>query len=125
MTEQQLLDHIGDLFMQEEYLKSEKTKLLDQVIPPQIRAEINDIEAEFESKQAAVETQIAEAKKLLSPLVAIVGHSMKGKGARAVLTPAKDEWNDKILEKLALIWPEINNARIPGKPVVRISRVAG
>lgn len=123
MNAQQIIDGLEDLYAQREYLSAEKSKLLDAAIPPEVKVIIADIEAEFEGKQSAVNSQIADVETTAKELVIQEGATVKGNLIQAVYSKPRVTWDSKILEGLAMVMPEIEKAKKVGSPSVSFRRL--
>lgn len=123
MNAQQIIDGLEDLYAQREFLSAEKSKLLDAAIPPEVKAVIADIEAEFEGKQSAVNSQIADVETTAKELVIQEGATVKGNLIQAVYSKPRVTWDSKILEGLAIAMPEIEKAKKVGSPSVSFRRL--
>jgi hypothetical protein len=123
MNAQQIIDGLEDLYAQREFLSAEKSKLLDAAIPAEVKAIIADIEAEFEGKQSAVNSQISEVETTAKELVIQEGATVKGNLIQAVYSKPRVTWDSKILEGLAIAMPEIEKAKKVGSPSVSFRRL--
>ena len=123
MNAQQIIDGLEDLYAQREYLTAQKSKLLDEAIPAEVKMIIADIEAEFEGKQSAVNSQIADVETMAKELVIQAGETVKGNLIQAVYSKPRVTWDSKILEGLAIAMPEIDRAKKVGSPSVSFRRL--
>ena len=123
MNAQQIIDGLEDLYAQREFLSAEKSKLLEVAIPPEVKAIIADIEAEFEDKTEVVNSQISEVETTAKELVIQEGATVKGNLIQAVYSKARVTWDSKILEGLAIAMPEIEKAKKTGSPSVSFRRL--
>jgi len=120
---QEKLDLLAEIKAEEDYLKIKKQELIDSVLTPEIKAEIQAIEAEtapaFEAiaeKAKAVEAEIKE--QVLSH-----GESVKGNVYHAVFAKGRVKWNDSGLMQYLSVHPEIAYLREVGDPSVSIRKV--
>lgn len=100
-----------------------KQALIDGVMTPEIRKQIEDIEAEFRDKtiaavlaQTALETEIKVAVKAL-------GESIKGEHLHAVFAKGRTSWDTKKLEGLMMVVPQLQDARTIGDASVSIRKI--
>lgn len=118
------LDLLADLMAQKDALNLAKQELIDQVLTPEIRQQIADIEAEFAGKSEKVDTNIAYLTDLIKRDVIESGSSVKGQYLHAVYVKGRTSWDSKKLEGLAIAIPDILKAQKIGDPSVTIRKAA-
>ncbi|MFA5416930.1 MAG: hypothetical protein WC341_00590 [Bacteroidales bacterium] len=103
-TPEELLDRLVELEKYEQQLfdtlNTEKQKMIDSVLTPEIRAKIQEIEEEFLPKYASIQSdplteerysEMESIKKAVTAMTIQAGESLKGKLKMAVLQKAKIE----------------------------------
>ena len=114
-------------------LEAEKQGLINQILTPEILAKVEEINAEFQPKFDALESdekynaKKADAEALTAEIKAEViaaGKTVKGSCLQAVFTKGRVSWDDKGLSGFMLAHPEIEVYRKVGDPSVSIRKVA-
>jgi hypothetical protein len=119
----QKLDQLANFQAQRDVLELEKQSLIDQLIPPEIKDRIAEIEAEFAGKREAVEANIAALETDIREQVIRQGASVKSTFLRVVYHSGHVTWNTKSLDAYARARPEILKFRKQGEPFVTIQKV--
>ena len=65
-----LLDLYGGVTHKREFLKAQKQELINKVIPPEIAAELEAIDAEFKAKEDALDEEEKGYRKILDGAIA-------------------------------------------------------
>ena len=117
------LDQLANYQAQKDVLALEKQALIDQLIPPEIKARIEEIEAEFEGKSEVVDANIAALEAEIREGVLRQGASAKSTFLRVVYHSGRVSWDTKSLEAYARARPEILEFRKQGEPYVTIQKV--
>ena len=116
------LNTLSKLYAKRDLLLSEITerrrKILEMV-QPQLEA----LEEETNPMLKAVGEKIAIVEDRVKSLVITQGESVKGFGLHLVYTKGRVSWETKMLEGMALLFPEINKAKKIGEPSVSIKRI--
>ena len=119
----QKLDHLANLQAQRDVLELEKQALIDQVIPPEIKARLEEIEAEFAGKRETVDANITALETEIREDVLRQRSTVKSTFLRVVYNPGRVTWNTKSLDADARARPEILEFRKQGKPFVSIQKI--
>jgi hypothetical protein len=101
----------------------EKQALIDQLIPPEIKARIEEIEAEFGGKREVVDEKIIELENEIKDEVLRNGASAKGTFLRVVYHTGRVTWDTKSLDAYARARPEVLEFRKQGEPFISIQKV--
>jgi hypothetical protein len=116
------LDQLGELQAQKDLLEIKKQELIDSVLTPEIKQQLQDIEEEtwpeFEAiaeKQSALTDEIKDS-------VLDAGESIKGAVYHAVWVKGRVSWNDKALMQYLEMHPELAYLRTVGNPSVSIRK---
>jgi hypothetical protein len=119
----QQIDQLANFQAQRDVLELEKQALIDQLIPPEIKARLEEIEAEFGDKRQAVDEKITELEGEIKEQVLRNGASVKGTFLRVVYHTGRITWDTKSLDAYARARPEILGFRKQGEPFVSIQKV--
>jgi hypothetical protein len=119
----QKIDQLANFQAQRDVLELQKQALIDQLIPPEIKARIEEIEAEFGGKRQAVDENISELENELKAEVIRHGASVKGSFLRVVYHTGRVTWDTKSLEAYARARPEVMEFRKQGEPYVVIQKI--
>ena len=117
------LDALADYMAQKDYLELEKKRLVDQVLTPEIRQAVSDIEVEFAGKSQTVDENIADLTNQIKTEVIAAGGTAKGEFLQAIYMKGRTSWDSKKLEGLAIALPQLLEARTIGEPSVSIRKV--
>jgi uncharacterized membrane-anchored protein YjiN (DUF445 family) len=117
------IDQLANYQAQRDVLALEKQALIDQLIPPEIKARIEEIEAEFSGQSEIVAEKITQLENEIKEEVIRNGASVKGSFLRVVYHPGRVTWDTKSLDAYAHARPEILGFRKQGEPFVSIQKV--
>lgn len=123
MNEKQLkekLDVLGELITIRENLIAEQKTLVDNLIPPEIKMQIMEVEAEFDDKLNQVNENINSLESAVKEQVKAFGQSVKGELIQAVWAKPRVTWDNKGLDGFMVAHPEIKAFRKEGEPNVSI-----
>lgn len=118
------LERLAGLHADREGLEAQKQTLIDQVIPAEIKARLNDIEAEFAQKVQAVSANIEALEAEVKTATLAHGESVRAQGIQAVWTKGRQTWDSKGLSSYGESHPEVLQFRKEGEPSVTIRRAA-
>lgn len=118
------LDALDELQQQLILLGADKQALIDQVLTPEIRRKLDEIEDEFSDKSGAVLEKISDLENAIKQDVIAEGATVKGKYMMAVFTKGRVSWDTKALDGYAAAHPEVAQFRKEGAPSVSIRKVA-
>jgi hypothetical protein len=117
------LDQLADLHNQQDRLSGDKQALVDQVLTPEVRERLAEIEAEFESKSEIAGVKIATLEAEIKAEVLAQRETVKGGKFQAVWNKGRQSWDDKGLTAYAESHPEVMQFRKQGEPSVTIRKV--
>ncbi len=117
------LDQLANFQAEKEVLQLEKKELIDQILTPEIRARIAEIEAEFEPRLEVVDLKIAALEEEIKQDVLQNGASVRGSFLRAVWNKGRVTWDTKGMDDYSIGHPEILTFRKQGQPYVSITQV--
>ncbi len=118
------LERLGDLYLQREALDVEKTKLVDQILSPETKARLAEIEAEFDPKLEAANANIETLEAAIKGDTLALGETVRGASFQAVWNKGRQSWDSKGLATYAESNPEVLQFRKEGEPTVTLRRVA-
>jgi hypothetical protein len=116
------LKRLEEFYVEREALEGEKQKLIDQVLTPEIRKRLEEIETEFASKGEAVEANIATLEEEIKTDVLAHGESVRGERFQAVWSKGRMTWDSKGLTSYAESHPEVLEFQKTGEPSVSIRK---
>lgn len=116
------LDRLANYQAERDYLALHKQELIDQVLTPDIKARLEEIEMEFAQRVEAVDENIATLEEEIKNDVIQHGTTVRGTFLRAVWNKGRVTWNTKSLDGYASIHPEILQFRKEGQPFVSIKK---
>jgi len=119
----QKLDQLSSLYSQIEALQAEKQKLIEEVIPPELRARLSDIEDEFAQREEAANESITALEARIKADTLSFGETVKASGFIAVWNKGRVSWDNKGLTGYAQSHAEILQFRKEGDPSATIRRV--
>ncbi len=119
----QKLDQLANFQAQRDVLELEKQALIDQAIPPEIKARLEEIEAEFAGKRETVDANIAALDTEIRDEVLRQGTTVKSTFLRVVYHPGRITWDTKRLDAYARARPEVLEFRRQGEPFVSIQKI--
>ena len=119
MNTQEKLDKIADLKSAQSLRESEKQALIDQVLTPEIKTKIAEIEAEFAASDNITDTINLLTEEVKSE-VAQLGETVKGTFLMAVYSKPRVSWDTKALDGYITAHPELGKFRKEGEPSVSI-----
>jgi hypothetical protein len=117
------LDQLANYFAQRDVLGLQKKELIDQVLTPEIKARLEEIESEFAGKLEAVEANIETLEEEVRQTALRHGSSVRGSFLRVVWHKGRVTWDNKSLDQYAELHPEITAYRKQGEPFVSIVKV--
>ena len=117
------LDKLANFLAQRDVFSLQKKELVDQVLTPEIRARLDEIEAEFAGKMEAVEANIAALEEEIRQEALRQGASVKGNFLRVVWHKGRVSWDTKSLDEYARSHPEVTAFRKQGEPYVSIVKI--
>ncbi len=118
-----LLTEFEDVYLKFSDMQSELERARQDAIPPEVREQLETIEAEYQPKLDALREKLKSLEDEVKELVLSTGSTLKGNVVMAVYRRGSTKWDEKHLERLAAEYPRILEAKIEGKPSVAIQRI--
>lgn len=119
------LDTLYAFQVARQQIEADKSKLLDALIPDDVRVKMQEIEAEYGDELKAAAVKIAALETEIKQDVLKYGTSVKASNLQAVWSKPRVSWNTAELEGYAKAYPEILEMRSVGEPSVSIRKVNG
>jgi len=116
-------DKLADMQAERDVISLEKQELIDKILTPEIKAQIAEIEAEFEPRIESADKAIAEQTDFVKKLVINAAETVKGAFLQAVFMKGRVSWDTKALDGYAVAHPEIVAMRKQGDPTVSIRKL--
>ncbi len=119
------LNRLAELHAQREALDADKQGVIDEILGPEVKARLAEVEAEFAQKAEAVAENIAALEAEIKADVLAHGETVRAARLQAVWTRGRETWDAKGLSAYAEKNPEVLQFRKQGDPSVTIRRAAG
>ena len=116
------LKKLETFYAQRDALEGEKQALVDQVLTPEIKKRLDEIDAEMTAKAEAVEANIGALEAEIKADVLAHGESVKGESVQAVWSKGRVTWDSKGLTAYSEGHPEILEFQKTGEPSVSLRR---
>ncbi len=117
------LDKLANFLAQRDVFSLQKKELINQVLTPEIRARLDEIEAEFAGKMEAVDANIAALEDEIRQEALRQRASVKGSFLRVLWHKGRVSWDTKSLDDYARSHPEVTAFRKQGEPYVSIVKI--
>ena len=112
------LDELADFKAQVDALNLRKKAAIDEILTPELRAEIEGIELEYSAKSEGAQSNISELESAIKEMVIEHGMTVKGEFIMAVRNKGRETWDSKKLSGYAAAHPEIEQFKKVGNPTV-------
>jgi hypothetical protein len=123
MGAKELLEQLEDAYSQRDLLMIDYNQARDNAIPDEVQAALADIDVEFLPKKDAIEEKIAELEEQVKAAVIEGGQTVKVGALMAMYMRGRVSWDNKKLEGMMALIPDLAKARNEGKPTVQIRTV--
>ena len=120
MTIQEMLDKLSELQASRTVVNLQKQELIDAVLTAEIKAKLDEIEAEFSPTFEAIDAGISALESEVKAAVIQAGATVKGAHLQAVYTKGRVSWDTKGLDGYLVAHPEMAAFRKEGAPSVTI-----
>jgi protoporphyrinogen oxidase len=117
------LNRLSTLYAQREALEAQKQALIDQVLAPETKKRLEEIEAEFAEKDRGAQANIEALEGEIKEETLALGESVKAAGFQAVWAKGRVSWDGKGLSTYSQSHPEVLQFRKEGEPSVSIRRL--
>lgn len=116
------IERYSDIGVGIDLVSQEKAALIDEVLTPEIKEKLAEIDAEFEPKIEQLLQEKSQLEAEIKDEVLNAGRTIKGTYHSFVWSKPRVSWDTKALDGYALAHPEIAQFRKPGKPSVSVRR---
>ena len=116
------IEKYSDLGVGIDLIHQEKQALIDEVLTPEIKEKLAEIDAEFEPKVDALSQQKSMLEADIKQEVLSAGRTVKGTYHSFVWSKPRVSWDTKALDGYTLAHPEIAQFRAEGAPSVSVRK---
>ena len=117
------IEKYSDLTFGIDAVSQEKQALIDQVLTPEIKEKLAEIDAEFDPKADELSQQKSMLEADIKAEVLQAGQTVKGTFHSFVWSKPRVSWDTKALDGYAAAHPEIAQFRTEGSPSVSVRKV--
>lgn len=121
METEKKLDMLYGLRIQKETREFEKAKLIESVIPEEVKMKIAEIEEEFADTDLT--DKITRLENEIREEVLKFGETVRGRYLMATFTKGRTSWNADALEGVLMAYPELEVFRTVGKPSISLRKI--
>lgn len=118
----EMIEKYSDLGFGIDTINQEKQALIDQVLTPEIKEKLAEIDAEFDPKADELSQQKSMLEAEIKAEVLQAGRTIKGTFHSFVWSKPRVSWDTKALDGYALAHPEIAQFRTEGSPSVSVRK---
>ena len=116
------IEKYSDLGFGIDAINQEKQALIDQVLTPEIKEKLAEIDAEFDPKAEDLAKQKSMLEAEIKQEVLQAGQTVKGTFHSFVWSKPRVSWDTKALDGYAVAHPEIAQFRTEGSPSVSVRK---
>ena len=116
------IEKYSDLTFGIDVINQEKQALIDQVLTPEIKEKLAEIDAEFDPKVEEIAQQKSALEAEIKQEILEAGRTIKGTYHSFVWSKPRVSWDTKALDGYALAHPEITQFRTEGSPSVSVRK---
>jgi hypothetical protein len=116
------IEKYSDLTFGIDAISQEKQALIDQVLTPEIKEKLAEIDAEFDPKVDEIAQQKSMLEAAIKQEILQAGRTIKGTFHSFVWSKPRVSWDTKALDGYAAAHPEIQQFRIEGSPSVSVRK---
>ena len=116
------IEKYSDLTFGIDAISQEKQALIDQVLTPEIKEKLAEIDAEFDPKVEDISQQKSMLEAEIKQEILEAGRTIKGTYHSFVWSKPRVSWDTKALDGYAAAHPEIQQFRIEGSPSVSVRK---
>lgn len=117
---EQLLDQLAEIYHKLDLLNLDYTTRRQEILSPEIRSALSELDAEFLQTKDGAEVNIADLKSKIEVLAKEHGASVAGQYMRATFIKGKVTWDTKALDGYMIAEPALAAFRKEGDPFIRI-----
>jgi hypothetical protein len=126
MTEQTIiekLDRLADMQAQSDAMELHYADLRKSIIPPEIQAQLDEIDAEADAAHENANMGMAALQEEIKAEILLAGTSVKGAHLYAIYGKGRVSWDTKGLDGAIVLFPELAKFRKEGQPSVSFRKV--
>ena len=116
------IEKYSDLTLGIDAIGQEKQTLIDQVLTPEIKEKLAEIDAEFDPKVEEISQQKSALEAEIKQEILEAGRTIKGTYHSFVWSKPRVSWDTKALDGYAVSHPEITQFRTEGSPSVSVRK---
>ena len=116
------IEKYSDLAFGIDAISQEKQALIDQVLTPEIKEKLAEIDAEFDPKADEISQQKSMLEAEIKQEILQAGRTIKGTFHSFVWSKPRVSWDTKALDGYAAAHPEIAQFRTEGSPSVSVRK---
>ncbi len=116
------IERYSDIGVGIDLVSQEKAALIDEVLTPEIKEKLAEIDAEFEPKIEQLLQEKSQLEAEIKDEVLNAGRTIKGTYHSFVWSKPRVSWDTKALDGYALAHPEIAQFRAEGSPSVSVRK---
>lgn len=120
---QKMLDTLAEFRSAKDESLLRKQELIDSVLTPEIKAKIDEIEAEWKNRDSEVDAKIDFLEGVITEGVLEFQATVKGTLLQAVYNKGRVTWDTAGLEQAMRLIPALADYRKQGKPYIAIRKV--
>lgn len=117
------IEKYSDLTFGIDAINAEKQTLIDQVLTPEIKEKLAEIDAEFNQKIDDISQQKSMLESEIKMEVLQAGRTVKGTYHSFVWSKPRVSWDTKALDGYAAAHPEVAQFRTEGAPSVSVRKI--
>ena len=117
------IEKYSDLTFGIDAINAEKQALIDEVLTPEIKEKLAEIDAEFDPKVDEILQQKSMLESEIKQEVLQAGRTVKGTYHSFIWSKPRVSWDTKSLDGYAAAHPEIQQFRIEGSPSVSVRKI--
>ena len=116
MTIQDKLERLAEMQSHQDVIRLHYADLKATIIPPEIKAQLDEIDAEAQTAMDALSGGIDSLTAEIKAEVIAAGTTVKSEHLQAVYAKGRVSWDNKALDGYAVAHPEIGAFRKTGEP---------
>jgi galactose-1-phosphate uridylyltransferase len=116
------IEQYSDLCFGIDAINQEKQALIDQVLTPEIKEKLAEIDAEFDPKAEDLAQRRSMLEAEIKQEILDAGRTIKGTFHSFVWSKPRVSWDTKALDGYAAAHPEVAQFRTEGSPSVSVRK---
>lgn len=120
---QKRLDELDEYQCQIDLIQMDKQKLIDEVLTPWIKEQLEAIDLEFADKSESAQNNINQLRDEIKQATLVYGETVKSSKFQAVYMKGREKWDTQQLKGYSKAHPEILMFYKRGNPSISIRGV--